>query len=311
MKTAELLKEYIWIVQTIKRYGKISFDELNDRWLDTTLSDGAAMPRTTFNRHRESIEELFGLRIECDSHDGYKYYISNQNELSDRSIANWIYNTMSVSVELMDNHSIKDRILLENVPSGNDFLHQIVEAMKNNNIISVKYQRYNTFKPKDFRMAPYCVKLWHQRWYVLCKLDNGNMGIFSLDRMRELSVTTDKFEIDSDFDAEAYFRDCYGIAANVFIDTERIVVRAFEEEAFYIRDLPMHHTQRVVAQTEEYTDYEIQMRPTIDFSEFLVSRYYRVKVLEPQWLANEVYNMHLRTLEMYDADEEEEQEEEN
>lgn len=301
MKTANLIKEYIWIVQTIKRYGKISLEELNNRWLDSVLNDGAAMSRTSFNRHRESIEELFGLRIECDSHDGYKYYISNQNELSDNSIANWVYNTMSVSIELMDNHSIKDRILLENVPSGNDFLHQIVEAMKNNNLIYVQYQRYTATEPKNFIMAPYCVKLWHQRWYLLSKLNNGNMGIFSLDRINDMLTTGDKFEIDTDFDAEAYFHYCYGIAANVPVAPEKIVVRAFGDEAFYIRDLPMHSTQKVVKKTDEYTDYEIFMRPTIDFTEYLVSRYYRVKVLKPQWLANEVYNCHYDTIEMYNS----------
>ena len=32
MKIPELFKEYIWLIETINRYGKISFAELNELW---------------------------------------------------------------------------------------------------------------------------------------------------------------------------------------------------------------------------------------------------------------------------------------
>ena len=49
-----------------------------------------------------------------------------------------------------------------------------------------------------------------------------------------------------------------------------------------------------------YSDFEIVMRPTFDFSSHLLSRGIMLKVIEPQWLADEIYEMHLQAAEMYE-----------
>ena len=67
-----------------------------------------------------------------------------------------------------------------------------------------------------------------------------------------------------------------------------------------MRDLPVHHTQREINSTDEYTDYEIVMRPTFDFSGYMLSRGAMAKIISPQWLADEIYNMHLDAAEMYE-----------
>ena len=42
------------------------------------------------------------------------------------------------------------------------------------------------------------------------------------------------------------------------------------------------------------------MRPTFDFSSHLLSRGIMLKVIESQWLADEVRDMHLQAVEMYE-----------
>ncbi len=49
-----------------------------------------------------------------------------------------------------------------------------------------------------------------------------------------------------------------------------------------------------------YSDFEIVMRPTFDFSSHLLSRGIMLKVIEPQWLADEIRDMHLQAAEMYE-----------
>ena len=80
----------------------------------------------------------------------------------------------------------------------------------------------------------------------------------------------------------------------------RIVIRVFGDERYYIKDLPIHKSQREIGQGEDYTDFELIMRPTIDLSTHFVSRSYLIKVLEPQWLADEIHTMHLRSVQMYE-----------
>jgi hypothetical protein len=42
------------------------------------------------------------------------------------------------------------------------------------------------------------------------------------------------------------------------------------------------------------------MRHTFDFSSHLLSRGIMLKVIEPQWLADEIYEMHMQAAEMYE-----------
>ena len=75
MTTYNKFKEYIWLVNTIYKARKITFAEINERWLETDMSEGVELARATFNRHKDAIEDIFGIYIECDKKNGYKYYI--------------------------------------------------------------------------------------------------------------------------------------------------------------------------------------------------------------------------------------------
>ena len=58
MSTLSLFKEYIWLVETIHKARKITLAELNERWLETEMSGGVTISRTTFYKHRCEVEEL-------------------------------------------------------------------------------------------------------------------------------------------------------------------------------------------------------------------------------------------------------------
>ena len=93
MTIPSLFREYIWLIKTIKRAGRISFKEINERWLEEDISEGVEIARTTFVRHKRAIEEMFGISIECDKRHGSVYYIENEHVLSDDSVQNWMLNT--------------------------------------------------------------------------------------------------------------------------------------------------------------------------------------------------------------------------
>lgn len=116
----------------------------------------------------------------------------------------------------------------------------------------------------------------------------GDLFIFSLDRIESIEILQTRFTVDKNFDAEAYFNDCFGIMVDGSLKAERIVLRAYGLEPYYLRDLPIHHTQKEIKKTEEYTDYELKLRPAEDFIEHLLSLSTRVRVIEPVWLAKEM-----------------------
>ena len=61
MKSPALFMEYIWLITTIYRAGKISLAEINEKWIETEMSDGIEMARATFNRHKDAIQDMFGI----------------------------------------------------------------------------------------------------------------------------------------------------------------------------------------------------------------------------------------------------------
>lgn len=46
--TKDLFDKYIWLVDTIYRARKITFEEINERWLRSRLSEGEDIPLRTF-----------------------------------------------------------------------------------------------------------------------------------------------------------------------------------------------------------------------------------------------------------------------
>ena len=299
MATTTQYREFIWLIETIKRARRITFAELSQKWAESDFGGGISLSRTTFNRHRDAVLDMFGIIIDCDRRNGYTYYIANSEALEENTVQNWMFSTISVGNILSEGLSVQKRILLENVPSGGAHLQTVIKAMKESVLISAEYRRYGATEPKNFLMMPYCVKLFRQRWYALCRHRNGFFGVFSLDRFVRVEVSDQHFDIDPDFDAAEYFSECFGIVSEVNAPAERIVLRAYDSERSFLRDLPLHHTQREIATEDDYSDFEIFMRPTFDFSSHLLSRGIMLKVIEPQWLADEVRDMHLQAAEMY------------
>jgi hypothetical protein len=70
---AELLTKYVWLVNTFIKAGDygLSLEEIMDKWEDKW---NASYSRRSFNNHREAIEEVFAIRIECNRKNN-RYYI--------------------------------------------------------------------------------------------------------------------------------------------------------------------------------------------------------------------------------------------
>lgn len=308
MKIQTKFREYIWLINTIRKAGRITFAEIQEKWLETDMSEGVELAHSTFYRHKDAIEDIFGIFIECDRKNGYKFYIGNEEVLSEDSVQNWMLSTLSVNHVISESLSLQDRILLESVPSGKKFLQMVINAMKRKVRIVIKYKRYGTAIPKEFELEPYCIKLFKQRWYLLGhfhreatadkkKLDY--LATFSFDRIMDLKLTDIKFKVQKDFDARSFFKDSFGVLVMEEVKVEKVIVRAFDNERFYLRDLPIHASQKEIEQGDNYSDFELHIRPTADFCSYILGRSNQLKVLEPQWLVDEVYQMLQDAINMY------------
>ena len=248
----------VWIVETIYRAHKISFEELNHRWMNNVdLSGGEEMSKRTFHKWKWNIFDTFGLSIECEKVAPYRYYIANVDDMKSDSIQKWLLSTLSVSNSLLENKSIKDRIILENVPSGREYLEPVMDAIKKNRFIHINYFNYWMGDTRDHYVMPLCVKLFRQRWYMVGRnRPAGKNIVFCLDRIQNFRLSNHTFEYPEEFDPQEFFDGCIGVISGDGCDIEKVRIKVNSGQANYLRDLPLHESQQETEQTDGYSIFE-------------------------------------------------------
>ncbi len=292
-----------WIVQTISDAGKITFEELSRRWAENeSLSGGEPLLKRTFHKWKYSILDTFGLVIECEKSAPYRYYIDNSEELQSDSIGNWLLSTCSVSNLLSESRSIKDRIILEDIPSGRIFLEPILDAMKRNRFIHFSHLSYTRSDVRQFYVMPLCVKLYRQRWYMVGRVwPAGDDLLFSLDRISDVRLSSHTFEYPKDFVPEEYFEHCFGIIADRECKAQDVILKVSASQSNYLRDLPLMKgdDQQEMERTDEYSIFRVHVRPTFDFRQELLWNADSLEVLEPVWLRKEIARTVKKMLDNY------------
>ena len=207
MKPAQIFHQYIWIINTLRAYRRLTLEELNQKWM----------------------------------------------VLSDDSIERWLFSTLTVHGVLADSAAVKERLVLENAPVGEQYLDIIINAIKSNRRLRIGYKKFEA-EGYEKVVCPYALKLFHQRWYLLARNDDEQMRIYALDRMTMVELTDKAFVMPADFSAQAYFSEYYGVLTD-HTPMAHVVLRAHKWMPNYLRTLPLHPSQREMECTPEYTDF--------------------------------------------------------
>ena len=252
------VKRQLWLLNTLLRYKKLSFKELQSKWKDSYLNDDdSELSLRTFHGHKDAIEELFPVKIECDVADGYRYYVVKTSPKEQDSMLEWILNSFNIADIVGDARSMHDRILLEEMPGGTEYLEDIINALKDNNELHLIYQSYKHPEPYDCHFQPYAMKVVRQRWYVLGFLiESKGVRTIALDRIQSLETTKKKFTVPKDFSAKDYFMNSVGIWVNEEDKPQKVVIRSSPVMADYLRSLPLHWSQKEINATDKYVDFE-------------------------------------------------------
>lgn len=298
-----LINKYVWLVDTIYRAGRITYEEINEKWLDQDMDD-KPIPLRTFHKWKIAAEDMFHLNIECERKGGYHYYIENEAEIGRNGLRSWLLKTISVSNLLLDSQSLKNRILLEEIPSGQEYLAIILGAMKTNNQLRITYQSYWRDKSNTFNVHPYCVKLFKQRWYLVDLSPYYNkVMIYAIDRIFDiLKLDGETFKLPEDFEPEEFFSDYFGIIAGTGTEIETVKLKLSVSQANYLRSLPLHGTQEEIDKTDEYSIFTVHLRPEFDFKQEILWNGEEIEVLEPLWLRKEIADITKRMWNKYKDD---------
>lgn len=304
---SNLFARYIWLVDVIHHHKQgITYRQINELWKQSGLGYGEELPLRTFHNHVNAIQDIFGIYIECDSKNKYRYYIGNPEKLESGSLRTWLIESYATLNQVKADEKLEGRIIFEDIPSGHEWLTTITDAMRQGKVLCITHQGFGKPEPNTFEVEPYYLKVVNRRWYLLARspyysdrnkkrnqADGGNRPgdvyvLYALDRISDVALTDKGFAVNKDFDINEYFEGCYGVITDKDIPIERIVLKAWYPHAAYMESLPLHPSQQIIARDDESITFELQVRPTFDFYQALLAQTDMMEVLEPAEVRKEM-----------------------
>ena len=282
--------KYIWLVDTIRSAGKITKEDIDRKWVSSSYNENheSRFPERTFFRCKNDIMSLFDIEIKCDRANGSVYYIDESD--SNSQTKQWLLSQFAMSQSLDTSRELRDCILYEPIPAGTEYLTTIVDAIRDSRMLHVTHLRFDsTEAPHIFFFAPYCLKVFKQRWYMLGMVEeivetgkpaSKEPKIYALDRVHHLELLDRHFKRPKNFDAHAYFANFYGVFCGQQYKPEFVRARVQPLSAKFLRSLPLHHSQKEV----EPCVFEWYIAPTLDFIQQLRTYGSELEILAPQSL---------------------------
>lgn len=242
------------------------------------------------------IEDLrdYGFGIECNNNG----YFLDENDIRDRNFERMIedidvFNALSLAQNMAPFIHLEKR-----QPNGTEHLSCLLNAIKYKNQIRFTHQNYEGNEPTQRNAAPYAVKQFRNRWYLIAK-DDEAIKSFGLDRLSNITITGDVFEITTPYDVAASFHHYFGIYNPKNQEPEDIVLLFKETQGKYIKSLPLHHSQKIFVEEDGKLRVELKLCLTFDFIKELLSFGFNMKVIKPACLVDEIKAAYENALEQY------------
>ena len=282
-------KSYIWLLETLQSRGPQTLKEIKDLWMRSAINEeGKELATRTFANHIASIADIFGIDIVCDRKTN-RYYIENIDDVGGKSIREWMLDALCLNSLLNESASLRDRVIFENVPSNRRFLADIIQAIRDNYKLEIRYKSYRKTEEETFIIEPYFLKEFKRRWYLYgYKGDADGPHMMALDRMIDVDIIPEEFTMPEEFLAEDYFRGIYGARVYPNMKREMVKLKVYGTQVQYFRSLPLHSSQNEVEKNDKYSIFTYFLTPDYDFKQDVLSFGDKVEVLEPKELREEM-----------------------
>lgn len=293
------IKRYILILEKVQKGYHPTLKEI----IQYLFNQGHEVSSRTIQRDIEQIRYEFKVELKYNtSYRGYE--IDIKNSLNIESLLHFLelYNTAEIiSDSLQHSKETLNYIMFEaeGQQKGSQHLASILRAIKERLWLTFTHYNFHKDSYSTHRVAPYLLKQYQNRWYVVGKPDyTDEFRSFGVDRISDLQLTTDQFKKDTKVDPRSIFDHLVGLNYSE-AQLERIVLEFESFQAKYANSLPLHESQKVLEENESSTLFELHVKPNFEFIQKILMNADRVKVLEPQWLADEVQGYAKRILNQY------------
>ena len=299
MSTQGSLKRYFLIIERIKTRRYPSFKDIKDFLFEKGFEES----KRTIQRDIEQIRNEFGMEITYDRQKK-GYYIDRELSINPDAFLRFLelVNTATLLIEsFKDSKEILNFISFESHGQlrGIENLKQLLFAVKEYKKISFTHENFSTGKMKNYAINPYLLKEYQNRWYIVGLVDGmTETRTFGIDRIYDLKVENETFVPDPEIKALELFENTIGLTYSNN-QLQEIILSFTPHQGKYIKSLPLHHSQVVIVDNKDELRISLRIIPNLEFRQKILMLGRTVKVIEPQWLVEEVKKSLTETLRNY------------
>lgn len=297
-KKLEGIQRMLVIINKLKERQRYVPREELEEYVRLRMEERDATPVDirTIQRDFKNIEDLFGICIRFDK-KWSGYYINEED-----SLINEQYERLLLNFDLLNaldkTSNLHTYILAEHHrPSDTECLPALIKAIKFSHPVAFDYiyvREEGRMRKK--KVLPHYLKEDQQRWYLLA-YDNNMLKTFNVDCIRNLRIYYEEtFKRDMNIDANDLFKDSYGIWNQPDIPVENIELSYSALDGRFLKSVPLHHSQTIIADNETEFRITLRLRITNDFVMALLARSSSLTVIKPLHLRERIRKVYEEAL---------------
>ena len=131
---------------------------------------------------------------------------------------------------------------------------------------------------------------YQHRWYIIGKTGGRKeFRTFGVDRIDDLEIQADTFEPDTRTDPVELFDNIVGLTYSLN-ELEDVVLSFTPLQGKYVKTLPLHKSQEIIKENKNELIVKLTIIPNFEFKQKILMLGDSVKVIEPEWLVNDIKN---------------------
>ena len=169
---------------------------------------------------------------------------------------------------------------------GMKWYGQLFDAIVYQEVLELTYHRFG--RPVRKRVVhPYQLRQWDNRWYLIGYEERQSKRlpfvVLPIDRILGVKAAEGVAykEKPEGLDFDVYFKHIIGVSLNPESKPEKVMLKATYPAVWYMETKPMHPSQKLLVEGEDFKVFEMELIPNEEFVQALLVYADQVEVMKP------------------------------
>lgn len=163
---------------------------------------------------------------------------------------------------------------------GINLFGKLLQAIIKKRVLKIKYAPFGKDSYTE-KIYPYHLKQFNDRWYLIAQaVGYYTYAHYALDRIDSFEEVAIPYK-EAEVDFSEYFDDVIGVTVPEGTPSEDIVIKVSKARYNYIKTKPLHLSQRIIEEEEDYAIISINVKVNKELESLILSFGGDIEVLAP------------------------------